>query len=254
MFSAKRTLLVLVTILVFTTAAYAASITSDVSRLSKQLRLNHRFNMISSVSARGRFININPENQRGAIFVAVNSLWHKLSQSKKQQTADAVLSRWKAICAKSGRHVWIIFQQKPRYDLLAQCDLDMGCEIINDYKPPLPYQNYGGKYPYEIAKFDSSINRKLQKLLGNSYTLYRQNSVVQTRCITLEGYLVLYGWRAKKAASDYSFVLIDLPTGTMYVGIISDANTREETTRVFSEGNKPLPSLFRRILANGPTS
>ncbi len=113
----------------------------------------------------------------------------------------------------------------------------------------LPYRNYGGKYPYEIAKIDGSITRKLKQLLGHSYGLYQQNSAVQTPCVVRDGYLVLSGCRAHACNSDTSFALVDVNKGTTYAAIVSDADTSARKVKVFNRTHNALPRLFRRLMA-----
>lgn len=121
--------------IVLVSAAYAETkqqkvIEKDAAELWQQIRSAKSYDMIAGVKGTGRLKGVDPSYMTDTAFVSVNNRWHRLSKKGKQKVADNIFRRWQIISKKSGRYASLKFQQRPKYDLLAQCSDDDGCEIV----------------------------------------------------------------------------------------------------------------------------
>jgi hypothetical protein len=102
------------------------------------------------------------------------------------------------------------------------------------------FKKYAGKYPSALLKAEPGVKRRLQSILGASYSFFKERMQVEVPFENIQGILVGKGCQAHGCGSEDAALFIDLSDGKLHCAIRS--GTYSDKVKTFTEDRAHFPS------------
>jgi hypothetical protein len=104
------------------------------------------------------------------------------------------------------------------------------------------FEKYVGKYPSEFLKAEPEVKRRLQAILGTSYSFFMGRLQTEMPIEGYKGVLVTKGCKAHECGSELAIIFITLSDGKVHCAIRSDSYSNASKVKTFSEDPHHFPS------------
>lgn len=101
-------------------------------------------------------------------------------------------------------------------------------------------KKYSGKYPDKMLKDEKGLLKRLKTLLGSNYKMFMSNWQVDTPVEIDQNTLFTTGCVSHQCINEASYLAVDLETGTISCGLLSDSQFGGQI-KTFSEKKGKLP-------------